>query len=306
MKYNTIIFVPHARARFRKLTISTRFLGLSAAAVAASSWSPPSPSAGPSSRPRARTAQYRMAIAENARLRSTAADAPPAPRRNLPADVGLRGPHPAPRDRGRPDRLGGRRGRRPAARRRSRPTSASRAPALLAADAARDAVLPALGPDRLDAHRLAGARRRSTRASASRADPFTGQPAFHEGVDISTVPQRAGPGHGRRHRAAQRLGRRVRHGRSRSSHGDRYTHRSTATSRRPSSAEGQTVRRGDRVGLVGSTGRSTAPHLHYEVHVDGRAVNPLEYILETPRSSPRSPRPRPLAPPPRLPARNPK
>ena len=34
-KYNTIIFVPHARARFRKLTISTRVLGLAAAGVAA-------------------------------------------------------------------------------------------------------------------------------------------------------------------------------------------------------------------------------------------------------------------------------
>ena len=45
--------------------------------------------------------------------------------------------------------------------------------------------------------------------------------------------------------------------------------------------EGQRVHRGDRVGLVGSTGRSTAPHLHYEVHVDGHPVNPLEYILET-------------------------
>ena len=46
-------------------------------------------------------------------------------------------------------------------------------------------------------------------------------------------------------------------------------------------AEGQRVRRGDRVGLVGSPGRSTAPHLHYEVHVGGRPVNPLESILET-------------------------
>ncbi|MGE5412905.1 MAG: M23 family metallopeptidase, partial [Syntrophomonadaceae bacterium] len=46
-------------------------------------------------------------------------------------------------------------------------------------------------------------------------------------------------------------------------------------------AEGQRVQRGDRVGLVGSTGRSTAPHLHYEVHVEGHAVNPLDYILES-------------------------
>jgi murein DD-endopeptidase MepM/ murein hydrolase activator NlpD len=37
--------------------------------------------------------------------------------------------------------------------------------------------------------------------------------------------------------------------------------------------------RGEKIGLLGSSGRSTGPHLHYEVHVDGRAVNPLRYIL---------------------------
>jgi len=38
---------------------------------------------------------------------------------------------------------------------------------------------------------------------------------------------------------------------------------------------GQTVRRGDLLGLVGSTGHSTGPHLHFEVRQDGRAVDPL-------------------------------
>ena len=44
---------------------------------------------------------------------------------------------------------------------------------------------------------------------------------------------------------------------------------------------GQRVARGDRIALIGKTGLATAPHLHYEVHVNGRAVNPLKYVLPT-------------------------
>jgi murein DD-endopeptidase MepM/ murein hydrolase activator NlpD len=46
-------------------------------------------------------------------------------------------------------------------------------------------------------------------------------------------------------------------------------------------AAGEQVRKGQLIGFVGSTGRSTGPHLHYEVRVAGAAVDPTPYMVET-------------------------
>ena len=109
-----------------------------------------------------------------------------------------------------------------------------------------------------------------------RRDPFTGVNDFHPGLDISAdhgTPIRA-PADGTVHAAAFNGN----YGNMVALDHDfglvtRYGHLS-----RFAVAPGQQVRRGDVIGYVGSTGRSTSPHLHYEVLVNGQLTNPLRLL----------------------------
>ncbi len=110
-----------------------------------------------------------------------------------------------------------------------------------------------------------------------RSDPFTGEPGTHNAVDISSAvgqPVRA-PADGLvvKSEWANGYGNVIylSHGYGYST---RYGHLS-AFAVKP----GDHVKRGDIIGYVGSTGRSTGPHLHYEVRLNNNPVNPLEYIL---------------------------
>ena len=113
-------------------------------------------------------------------------------------------------------------------------------------------------------------------AFGTRSDPFTGGPDFHSGVDIYTDagnPVRAtADGTVVSARYAGNFGNLVvvDHG---FGIGTRYGHLA-----RFSVYEGQKIRRGEVVGLVGSTGRSTSPHLHYEISLDGKPANPLRLL----------------------------
>lgn len=109
-----------------------------------------------------------------------------------------------------------------------------------------------------------------------RSDPFTRRPNWHNGVDMGAgwnAPiVAAGPGEvifaGRKGGAGITVD--IDHGNGFIS---RYAHLNRMTVKR-----GDTVALGDQVGLMGSTGRSTGPHLHYEVHFNGKAHNPVEFM----------------------------
>ncbi|MDM1345411.1 M23 family metallopeptidase [Myroides marinus] len=109
-----------------------------------------------------------------------------------------------------------------------------------------------------------------------RSDPFTKIKKFHSGMDFSAevgTPVYA-TGNGKVIRANNELSGygnliEVDHGYG---YLTRYAHLSKYQAR-----AGQAVKRGDIIGYVGSTGRSSGPHLHYEVHYQGNVVNPLNY-----------------------------
>jgi murein DD-endopeptidase MepM/ murein hydrolase activator NlpD len=109
-----------------------------------------------------------------------------------------------------------------------------------------------------------------------RGDPFSGEQAFHKGVDISApagTPVRASAEGVVIHAEwGGQYGRLVvlDHGGGMQTY---YAHLS-----RIDVIDGQVVHLGQVIGAVGSTGRATAPHLHYEVRVGGSPVNPYKYL----------------------------
>ncbi len=115
-----------------------------------------------------------------------------------------------------------------------------------------------------------------------RKDPFTGKPDYHQALDISArrgtsivapadgtvIEVKASRGYGKTVILSHGFGLTTRY-----AHLDSYNVK-----------KGQKVKRGDVIAFLGSTGRSTGPHLHYEVRLDGKAVDPMKYMVEDRRS----------------------
>ncbi len=116
----------------------------------------------------------------------------------------------------------------------------------------------------------------------NRSDPFTGEKDFHPGLDISadTGDPVYATADGKITTAsmAGNYGNLVviDHGYGIET---RYGHLSAFKVR-----DGQAVKRGDLLGLVGATGRATSSHLHYEVRANGRILNPLQLLLNPRRA----------------------
>jgi murein DD-endopeptidase MepM/ murein hydrolase activator NlpD len=109
-----------------------------------------------------------------------------------------------------------------------------------------------------------------------RSDPFTGRGAFHAGVDFAAPPgtkvESTGPG------VVSFAGFKPGYGNvveitHPTGYVTRYGHNSRNLVR-----EGETVQKGQAIAMIGSTGRSTGTHVHFEVERDGKKVNPMRYL----------------------------
>jgi murein DD-endopeptidase MepM/ murein hydrolase activator NlpD len=118
-----------------------------------------------------------------------------------------------------------------------------------------------------------------TASFGERIDPFNGEGAFHSGVDIGSSygAQVLAPADGRVTFSEIMGGYgkaiMIDHGNGIST---RYGHLSGYAV-----TAGQSVHRGDVIGYVGTSGRSTGPHLHYEVRINDTPVNPYKYLRMT-------------------------
>ena len=117
----------------------------------------------------------------------------------------------------------------------------------------------------------------------ARSDPFTGEREVHEGLDIPA--DRGSPVYATADGEVTAASPSGAYGNLvMLDHGygleTRYGHLSAFKVH-----AGQTVKRGDVIGLVGATGHATGPHLHYEIRVNGRILNPLQLLLNPRRNS---------------------
>lgn len=114
-----------------------------------------------------------------------------------------------------------------------------------------------------------------------RPDPFTREPAFHQGLDIATA--KGQPVYATANGTVKSASRSGEYGNlivldHEFGLSTRYGHLSKFNV-----TDGQVVKRGDVIGFVGSTGRSTGAHLHYEILANGKLINPLQLLTQPAR-----------------------
>ena len=109
-----------------------------------------------------------------------------------------------------------------------------------------------------------------------RIDPFKGTKSFHRGVDFAGKPGSevvavaSGVVTRSKHTSGYGNFIKIRHA---DGYSTLYAHNQENLVRK-----GEVVSKGQTIGLLGSTGRSSGPHVHFEVHKDGKIVDPLRYV----------------------------
>jgi murein DD-endopeptidase MepM/ murein hydrolase activator NlpD len=111
-----------------------------------------------------------------------------------------------------------------------------------------------------------------------RTDPFNGRTAYHKGIDFAgpagsqVVAVAAGVVTYSKDRFGYGKTVEINHG---NGYVTRYAH-----NQRTLVTPGDTVQKGQSIALIGSTGRSTGPHLHFEVLRNGRAIDPMSFVRQ--------------------------